>query len=110
MVGLERGTVALKPYDKAWNQAFEAEAERLRSAVGKRIVALEHVGSTAIEGLAAKPIIDMLLVVEALTNEQRHWCIYRLENLDYAYRPDDSVSDRLFSPRDWNAIGRTTSR
>lgn len=94
MVGLERGTVELESYNDEWQRAFETEAERVRATFGDRIVALEHVGSTAIEGLAAKPIIDMLLVVETLIDEQR-W-IDRLENLDYAFRPDDSVSDRLF--------------
>lgn len=94
MVGLERGTVELEPYNDEWQRAFETEAERVRSALGDRIVALEHVGSTAIEGLAAKPIIDMLLVVESLTHEKR-W-IDQFENLNYAFRPDDSVSDRLF--------------
>lgn len=94
MVGLERGTVELVPYDDAWKRAFEAEADRLRSALGDRIVALDHVGSTAVEGLAAKPIIDILLVVDDLDDEQR-W-IDRLEAHDYAFRPDDPVPDRLF--------------
>lgn len=94
MVGLERGTVELVPYDDAWNAAFEAEADRLRSALGDRIVALEHVGSTAVDGMAAKPIIDILLVVDDVDDEQR-W-IDRLEAHDYAFRPDDPVADRLF--------------
>ncbi|AEH38028.1 GrpB family protein [Halopiger xanaduensis] len=96
MVGLERGTVELEPYNDEWQRAFETEAERVRSALGDRIVALEHVGSTAIEGLAAKPIIDMLLVVESLPDEQRHRWIDRLEDLDYTFRLNDPVADRLF--------------
>ena len=94
MVGLERGTVELVAYDEEWRREFETEAERLRAALGERAVAIEHVGSTAVEGLAAKPIVDLLLVVDSSDDDQR-W-IDRLENLEYAFRPDDPVADRLF--------------
>ena len=94
MVGLERGAVELVPYDDAWKREFETEAERLRSALDERIVALEHVGSTAVEGLAAKPIVDILVVVDDPDDKQR-W-IDRLEALEYAFRPNDPVADRRF--------------
>ena len=47
-------------YDPAWPAAFEREAARLRSLLGERLVAVHHVGSTSVPGLAAKPIIDVL--------------------------------------------------
>jgi GrpB-like predicted nucleotidyltransferase (UPF0157 family) len=61
-LGLERGVVRLVPYDLAWPELFAAEAERIQkifSAAGL-VIALEHMGSTAIPGLAAKPILDIL--------------------------------------------------
>src|SRR5829696_1506509 len=61
-LGLERGTVRVAEYDSAWPALFEAEAERLRQAFAtvELPVTLEHMGSTAVPGLAAKPIVDIL--------------------------------------------------
>ena len=47
-------------YDPAWPDAFEREAERLRTILGDALVAVHHVGSTSVPGLSAKPIIDLL--------------------------------------------------
>ena len=59
------GVVIADP-DPDWPLAFEREAERLRPRLGPDLVTLHHIGSTAVPGLAAKPIIDMLGVVNAL--------------------------------------------
>lgn len=58
-LGLKRGTVALLPYDRAWAKEAAMEKERLMSVCGEYVEAIEHIGSTAIPGLCAKPIIDM---------------------------------------------------
>ena len=55
--------VEVVPYDKAWPAAFEAIKGEIENAVGDLIVAIEHVGSTSVEGLAAKPIIDMDVII-----------------------------------------------
>ncbi|EMA44486.1 GrpB family protein [Halococcus saccharolyticus] len=94
MVGLERGTVELVPYDPGWKREYTAEVERLESLVGDRVVKFEHAGSTAIEGLAAKPIIDMLAVVDDLDAEADLVAV--LENHGYEHRSNDDVPDRLF--------------
>jgi len=57
------GPVVLAEYDPAWPALFAREAERIRSILGDTVVLLEHIGSTSVPGLAAKPIIDILLVV-----------------------------------------------
>ena len=57
------GPVRLAEYDPRWPVLYEREAARIRSVLGDRVLALEHVGSTSVPGLAAKPIIDILLVV-----------------------------------------------
>ncbi len=63
------GPVYLAEYDPEWPRLFEREAARVRGVLGERIVLLEHVGSTSVPGLAAKPRIDMLLVVADSANE-----------------------------------------
>lgn len=56
----------LLPYDTAWATAFADEAARLRGALPESFVDLQHVGSTAIPGLIAKPVIDILAVVSSV--------------------------------------------
>ena len=57
------GPVVLVESDPEWPRLFEREAERIRAALGERALQIEHTGSTSIPGLAAKPVIDILLVV-----------------------------------------------
>jgi GrpB-like predicted nucleotidyltransferase (UPF0157 family) len=57
------GQVLLVEYDPAWPQLYEWEASRIRAALGDGVQRLEHVGSTSVQGLAAKPRIDILLAV-----------------------------------------------
>jgi GrpB-like predicted nucleotidyltransferase (UPF0157 family) len=58
-----QGPVRLESYDAAWPRLYEREAARIGAVLGERVLLLEHVGSTSIPGLAAKPVIDILLVV-----------------------------------------------
>jgi GrpB-like predicted nucleotidyltransferase (UPF0157 family) len=62
VLGLESGTVRLVPYDDAWPAMFDAERTRIEGALTARGVSLviEHTGSTAVPGLAAKPVLDIL--------------------------------------------------
>jgi GrpB-like predicted nucleotidyltransferase (UPF0157 family) len=66
------GPVLLADYDPGWPGLYEREAARIRSALGDRVLLLEHIGSTAVPGLAAKPIIDILLVVADTADEQAY--------------------------------------
>jgi GrpB-like predicted nucleotidyltransferase (UPF0157 family) len=63
------GRIQLSDYDPAWPQLFAREADRVRAVLGERALRIEHVGSTAVPGLAAKPIIGMLLVVPDSADE-----------------------------------------
>lgn len=56
--------IELAEYVSAWPELFEREATRIRAALGNAIVILEHVGSTSVPGLVAKPRIDILLIVQ----------------------------------------------
>jgi GrpB-like predicted nucleotidyltransferase (UPF0157 family) len=79
--------IAVVPYDAAWPEMFAAERDRLADALGEVAVRIDHVGSTAVPGLAAKPWIDIQVGVLAM----RPWDAYRdpLLALGYAHHPDD---------------------
>jgi GrpB-like predicted nucleotidyltransferase (UPF0157 family) len=94
MIGLARGTVQLQLYVPEWKTIFEREAALLRSAMGVAAQHIEHVGSTAIEGMPAKPIIDLVVVIGSL-DKAGVW-IPTLEALGYEERANDTVADRLF--------------
>lgn len=57
-------TIEIVDYDPAWPDLFEREAERMRTVVGDHVISIEHVGSTSVPGLAAKPIVDICPVVD----------------------------------------------
>ncbi|WP_255191500.1 GrpB family protein [Natronobeatus ordinarius] len=93
MVGLERGTVKLEPYRDEWKERYGEEIDQLDDIAGDQFVDFEHIGSTAIDGMPAKPIIDVLAVVDDLDDADT--LIPVLEEQGYEYRPGD-VDGRLF--------------
>ena len=58
--------VALSAHDPAWTQGFELERSRLQTLLPGVFLAVEHIGSTAVPGLVAKPVIDLLAAIESL--------------------------------------------
>ena len=87
--------IALVDYDPNWPALFAEEAARLRLALGDSVIAIEHFGSTAIPGLSAKPVIDLLVAVSSLP-EARGAAVPALEALGYACWRDNPAPDRLF--------------
>ena len=67
--GREKRRVVIADHDPAWAQRYEQERDRIRAAVGSDALAIDHIGSTAVPGLAAKPIVDVLLTVAGGPNE-----------------------------------------
>ena len=63
------GRIRVVDYDPEWPRLYRREAERIRAVLGERVVGLEHIGSTSVPGLAAKPVIDVLLVVPDSADE-----------------------------------------
>jgi GrpB-like predicted nucleotidyltransferase (UPF0157 family) len=63
--------IEIVEYDPEWPDRFERERERMREVVGEEVVSIEHVGSTAVPGLAAKPIVDICPVVEDMETAWR---------------------------------------
>ena len=76
--------ITLAPYDPDWPGLFAREADRLRSVLGEEALRIEHVGSTSVPGLVAKPIIDILLVVPDAADEPRY--VPPLEAAGYVLR------------------------
>src|SRR6516164_2974248 len=77
--------ITLADYDPGWPALFAREAARIRAALGGRAVQVEHVGSTSVPGLAAKPIIDILLVVPDSSDEQAY--VLALDAAGYVLSP-----------------------
>jgi GrpB-like predicted nucleotidyltransferase (UPF0157 family) len=69
--GREPVTIQVVDYDSGWPERFEAEQRRIAAALGPMARRVEHIGSTAVPGLAAKPVIDMLVEVDDPDDEQR---------------------------------------
>jgi GrpB-like predicted nucleotidyltransferase (UPF0157 family) len=94
------GTITLVAYDPAWPRFFAREATRIRAALGDRALLLEHVGSTSVPGLAAKPKIDLLLVVANTADEPAY--VPALEAAGYVLhiREPDWYEHRLFKGPD----------
>jgi GrpB-like predicted nucleotidyltransferase (UPF0157 family) len=103
------GPVVLVDYDPEWPVLFEREADRIRDALGERVLAIEHTGSTSVPGLAAKPIVDITLVVADSADEADY--VPALESRGYVLRirepdwfqhrllkgPDTNVNVHVFS-------------
>jgi GrpB-like predicted nucleotidyltransferase (UPF0157 family) len=87
-------------YDPAWPGQFEREAAQIRSALGARALRIEHTGSTSVPGLAAKPIVDMLLVVAVSADERAY--VPDLEAAGYRLRirEPDWYEHRVFKGPD----------
>lgn len=76
--------VTLLEYDPEWPNRFDREAIRIRSVLGNKALQIEHVGSTSVPGLCAKPIIDILLVVIDSADETTY--VPNLEKAGYTLR------------------------
>jgi GrpB-like predicted nucleotidyltransferase (UPF0157 family) len=64
--------IRLVEYDSEWPRKYEQEAERIRTALGQRALRIEHVGSTSVPGLVAKPIIDIVVAVAESGDERQY--------------------------------------
>ena len=101
--------ILIVDYDSQWPELFRREADSIRAVLGNRALRIEHTGSTSVPGLAAKPIVDMLLVVADSADEdayvpaleaagyllrirETHWYEHRMFN-----RTDTGINLHVFS-------------
>lgn len=104
------GQIKIRPYDPLWPSLYEREREQISAALAPMPIRIEHVGSTSVPGLAAKPKIDILLIVPDSANEAAY--LPALEQVGYTLRirepdwyehrvlvgPDFPVNCHVFSP------------
>lgn len=89
---MRTGSVIVVPYDAAWESAFEKIKKEIEDAIGTLIIGIEHVGSTSVEGLSAKPCIDIDVIIKdygvfaAVTR--------KLEVIGYIHEGDLGIKDR----------------
>lgn len=94
IIGQHKRDLTIVPYRGGWPKCFEEEAACLRRALGKKAQRIEHIGSTSIPGMTAKPIIDVLVAVESLAEAVE--MVPALVALGYIYKPLDVIPERLF--------------
>ena len=84
--------VIVLPYDPAWKSAFEEIRREIEAAVGNLILGIEHVGSTAVEGLSAKPCIDIDVVIRDYSVFDQ--VVRRLEAINYIHEGNLGIKNR----------------
>jgi GrpB-like predicted nucleotidyltransferase (UPF0157 family) len=97
---IEPQAIVVADYDPVWPERFRQEEARIRAALGRAALSIEHIGSTSVPGLAAKPIVDILLVVEDSANEPSY--LPALEEAGYVLRvrePDFDEHRMLRTPQ-----------
>ncbi|WP_329049378.1 GrpB family protein [Amycolatopsis sp. NBC_01488] len=95
-------TVLLVDYDPEWPELFEREADRIRGALGERVLVLEHVGSTSVPGLCAKPCIDIVLEVPDSDDEDAYLPALEAAGYRLVIREPDWEKHRCFKGPDTN--------
>ncbi|WP_439022565.1 GrpB family protein [Bacillus thuringiensis] len=93
--------IVIKPYQKEWHEEYLIEKEKFISLLGEECIAIEHIGSTAVEGLAAKPLIDMMIGVKDLQITEE-WT-ENLSEIGYEYVSKETPNWRFFRKGKWRA-------
>ena len=89
---MKTAKVIVLPYDTAWKTAFEEIKKELEDAIGDLIIGIEHVGSTAVEGLSAKPCIDIDVIIRDYSIFDAVVC--KLKTIGYIHEGDLGIKDR----------------
>lgn len=88
--------IKIVDYDSRWPRLYEAERRLILNVIGQIVTRVEHIGSTAVPGLGAKPTVDIMVAVDHLRDAER--CIEPLQRIGYEYQPEHevSISERRF--------------
>lgn len=84
----------LLPYQTSWKEKFQTEKEKLQNIFGDKALKIEHIGSTSIEGLTSKPIIDIAVLIAKCEDADKF--IEPLSQLGYGYDKQNSSGERHF--------------
>lgn len=101
MLGVPKNKVILSPHDDRWTDEFRQAEQRFRELFGDEIIRIEHVGSTAIPGILAKPMLDIAILFRAITAP----VFDRMQDLGYTYYGEVAPGKHLFLLRE--ADGRS---
>lgn len=94
MLGLQRGLVQIVPYTADWAEQYKDEEMKFFSEIEAYAVDIQHIGSTSVPGLDAKPILDILIGLRNLADGIT--CIDNLKKLGYEYKGENGIPGRLF--------------
>ena len=92
--GLKRGDLTISPYREEWKRLFELEKENIEEAIGDYVEDVQHVGSTSITGMSAKPILDIAIAVDDF--EGARICIEPLAGVGYEFKGENGVPRRHY--------------
>nr|WP_246722844.1 GrpB family protein [Aliikangiella sp. G2MR2-5] len=97
---LKERVLEVVDYDDSWRIRFKDECELLKNVFGQNALNIEHIGSTAVSGLAAKPVIDILVEVESL--EKLENCHAMLESHGYKIKGENGIEGRRYFQKGGN--------
>jgi GrpB-like predicted nucleotidyltransferase (UPF0157 family) len=97
ILGLDAGRVRVVPYSAAWSEFFAEERARLLAAVGDHVLDIQHVGSTSVPGMVAKPIVDIAMAV--MNYEEAGVCVRPIVQLGYEYKGENGIPRRHYFER-----------
>ena len=92
MLGVERNTVRLEPYNEQWEELFQKTQLELLQSLGTDVIDVQHIGSTAIKGIVSKPILDIAVIL----NEPDAINFDKMAEQGYVYCGEAGVSGRYF--------------
>lgn len=101
-IGLKRGLLELVPYDPEWEAFFNKEKNKIRKAAGQFILTIEHIGSTSIKDMCAKPIIDIAIGLEKY--DDGFECVGSLKDIGYLYLGKYGISERHYFRTDSDIV------
>lgn len=104
-IGLKRGMVTLMPYQEEWKENAESAIEKLKQLLGDAAVDIQHVGSTAISSIHAKPILDLVVGVRRLDDILPY--VELLKQHHIIFRGEDTLGQFLFVIGDFEEDTRT---
>ena len=98
--GVEKREILIVDYDPVWPEKFQKHAAILSQALGRKALSIEHVGSTCVPGLAAKPIIDIIVLVEDSGNEAAYLPTLLAAGYELRVREPDWHQHRMVRTRE----------
>jgi GrpB-like predicted nucleotidyltransferase (UPF0157 family) len=91
-LGLPESVLRFFPYSREWQRLFEEEKQLIQSTIGNHFLDIQHIGSTSIPNIIAKPILDIGVAVNNF--EAASVCVQPLEQIDYFYKGESGISRR----------------